>query len=80
MPKITRICHDSPTRDDCPALHASDDGRLFVQGYAVTDPEILDQIGIPAGETVAEITPALLAMMNDPAAASRIRAARAVRA
>lgn len=63
MPKITRVCHNSPTRDDCEALHKSDDGRLFVQGSNVSDPEILTQIRIPEGETVVEITPRLLAMM-----------------
>lgn len=73
MPEITTICHDSPTRDTCPTLYASDDGRLFIQGFVVDDQVVLSQLRIPIGETVVEITPKLLAMMSDPSVAHAVR-------
>lgn len=73
MPEIKVICHDSPTRDDCPKLSASNNGRLFVTGVIVDDPVVLSQMRIAPDETVVEITPRLLEMMTDPAAARAIR-------
>jgi hypothetical protein len=32
-----------------------DGGDFLVQGYTVTDPEILDQLAIPVGETVVRV-------------------------
>jgi len=32
-----------------------DDQDFFVQGYTVTDPEILHQLAIPVGETVVRV-------------------------
>ena len=77
MPKITRVCHHSPTRDDCPALYTSDDGRLFVQGARVADADVVAQMRLPADETMVEITPELLAMMTDPTTVQRIGALQA---
>jgi hypothetical protein len=69
IPKIIVVCHDSPTRDDCPKLSASNDGRLFITGSIVNDDAVLHQMRISPDETVVEITPRLLEMMTDPAAA-----------
>jgi len=37
-----------------PRLYRENDD-FFVQGYSVTDPEILRQLAIPAGETVVRV-------------------------
>jgi hypothetical protein len=38
-----------------PTVYRTDRGSWVVQGWAVTDPEALAQMDIPAGETVVEI-------------------------
>lgn len=38
-----------------PTVYRTDRGTWVVQGWAVTDPEALAEMGIPAGETVVEI-------------------------
>lgn len=40
---------------DSPTLYATDRGTYFVQGWEVTDSEILAKLNIPDGETVVEI-------------------------
>lgn len=72
MARVVVICHDSPTRDTCPTLYASDDGRCFVQGYVVSDPDVLAQMSIPDGETVVQITPELLRKMTEPDTAQQV--------
>ncbi|GAA1393171.1 hypothetical protein GCM10009639_25900 [Kitasatospora putterlickiae] len=40
----------------CPTLWGTDDETtLLVQGYVVTDPEQLAQIGLPEGEAVVRV-------------------------
>ncbi len=63
MSSTTVICHDSPTRDTCPTLHRSDDGEYYVQGYVVTDPNVLAGMDIPDSETVVKITPRLVRLI-----------------
>ncbi len=41
-------------KDGSPRLYRNG-GDFFVQGYTVTDPEILRQLMIPAGETVVRV-------------------------
>ncbi len=41
-------------RQGSPRLYRSGDD-FFVQGYTVSDPEVLDQLMIPAGETVVRV-------------------------
>lgn len=65
MPTVTKICHDSPTRDSCPALYRTDEGEYYVQGYTETDQAILAQLEIPDGEAVVKITARLLNMIAD---------------
>lgn len=62
---VTRICHDSPTRDSCPALYRTDQGDFYVQGGTETDHEILAQMDIPDGEAVVKVTPRLLGMIAE---------------
>jgi hypothetical protein len=51
-------CSDGKT---CPALHRTDRGTVVVQGWAVTDPEALQQLRLPAGEQAVEIPAELVA-------------------
>ncbi|WP_018654033.1 hypothetical protein [Actinomadura flavalba] len=44
----------------CPTLWRLEDGRVAVQGFAATDPELLAQLDLPAGESVVIVPPALL--------------------
>lgn len=45
---------------DSPTLYATDRETYIIQGYKVTDPEILAKLDIPEDETCVEITPRLL--------------------
>jgi len=65
MPTVTMVCHDSPTRDTCPALYRTDQGEYYVQGYTETNPDVLGQMDIPQGETVVRITTGLLRMIAE---------------
>ncbi|MEV0131404.1 hypothetical protein AB0H83_23435 [Dactylosporangium sp. NPDC050688] len=38
-----------------PTLYKTDRGSWIVQGWVVTDPEVLAEMGIPAGESCVEI-------------------------
>lgn len=50
-----------------PTLFATDRGTLVVQGYRVTDPQGLADLGeIPEGETLVEIPPELLRFAAEP--------------
>ncbi len=43
-----------------PTVYRTDRGSWLVQGWAVSDPEALAQMDIPAGETVVEIPDRML--------------------
>ena len=49
-------CDNGP----CPTLYETDRGSLVVQGCIVDDPEALEALGLPAGETAVEIPRELL--------------------
>ena len=51
-------CSDGKT---CRALHRTDRGTVVIQGWAVTDPEALRQLHLPAGEQAVEIPAELVA-------------------
>lgn len=70
MTTVTRICHDSPTRDGCPAVYRTDQGDYYVQGFAETDGKVLGQMDIPEGETVVKVTPRLLSLIAESWSAS----------
>jgi hypothetical protein len=40
---------------DSPTLYATDRATYLVQGWKVTDPEVLAEINMPEGETVVEV-------------------------
>jgi hypothetical protein len=40
---------------DSPTLYATDRGSYLVQGWKVSDPEILAKLEVPEGETVVEV-------------------------
>lgn len=46
---------------DSPTLYATDRGTYLVQGWNTTDPEILNELDVPEGETVVEIYARLMA-------------------
>jgi hypothetical protein len=46
--------------NDSPTLYATDHGGFVVQGYIVTDPELLAALDVPGDETVVEVPPGLL--------------------
>ena len=50
---------------DSPTLYATDRDSYIIQGYAVTDDEILAKLDIPAGETVVEIYAGLLGFLAE---------------
>jgi hypothetical protein len=77
MPTVVMVCHDSPTRDTCPALYRTDQGEYYVQGYTETNPVILTQMKIPEGETVVRITPELLRMIAKAYASTQLGGAAA---
>jgi hypothetical protein len=47
--------------DESPTLYATDRGTYIVQGWIVTDHEILAKLDIPEGHTVVEVPPGLFA-------------------
>jgi hypothetical protein len=55
-------CGDSKV---CPALHRTDRGTVVVQGWAVSDAELLGRLDPPAGEEVVEVPAGLLAEVID---------------
>lgn len=55
----------TPLADDCrnttcPAAFATDRGTFVIQGYEVTDPAALRQLGLPDGETAVEVPRSLV--------------------
>ena len=54
--KITLIGKDpesNPTGS--PTVYRTDQGSWIVQGWVISDPEVLTQMNIPAGENAVEI-------------------------
>jgi hypothetical protein len=56
--ELLRGCSDGKT---CPAVHRTDRGTVVIQGWAVTDPEALRELSLPAGELAVEIPADLVA-------------------
>ncbi len=56
--ELLRGCSDGKT---CPAVHRTDRGTVVIQGWAVTDPEALRALSLPAGELAVEVPAELLA-------------------
>jgi hypothetical protein len=64
MPKIevTTLRATCPDKHTCPAVHSVNTARdmLYVQGWVVTDPDVLAAIGAPPGETVVAVPRTML--------------------
>jgi hypothetical protein len=59
LERVRGTCNDGKT---CPTLFRTDRGTVVVQGWTVTDPELLGQVGaVPDGETLVEVPAALVA-------------------
>lgn len=58
--RLTFLGKDSRP-DESPTLFATDRDSYVVQGWIVTDPEILAMIVVPDDEMVVEVPPALMA-------------------
>ncbi len=48
-----------------PTLYATDQATYLIQGWKVTDPEILAKLDVPVGETVVEIYARLMAHLAE---------------
>ncbi|WAE73330.1 hypothetical protein OUQ99_30015 [Streptomonospora nanhaiensis] len=57
--KLTKITDGCENRS-CPAVYETDRGTLVVQGYVLSDPQALKQIGLPEGESAVEVPTELL--------------------
>ncbi|CAL9520187.1 hypothetical protein SUDANB171_03805 [Streptomyces sp. enrichment culture] len=45
----------------CPTLWGTEDGNVYVlQGYVITDPQWLAQLGLPEGEAAVKVPAAVL--------------------
>lgn len=54
--KLTFVAKDPESEPSgSPTLYRTDRGSWLVQGWVVTDPEALAEMGIPEGETCVEI-------------------------
>lgn len=57
--KLSKISDGCENRN-CPAIYETDRGTFVVQGYVVSDPQALKQLGLPAGESAVEVPADLL--------------------
>ncbi|MUN38017.1 hypothetical protein [Actinomadura litoris] len=55
--RLTFLGKDSKP-DESPTLYATDQDTYIIQGWIVTDPEILDKLDVPEGEEIVEVPPA----------------------
>jgi hypothetical protein len=54
-------------KSGCPTLYATSRGTVVVQGWKITDPEMLSQMDIPDHETALEVPAALFRHMPSQA-------------
>ncbi len=58
MPRLVRLRSICDQGMDCPTLHYQRDSDEFlVQGYTVTDPQVLASLNLPAGQTAVRVPP-----------------------
>jgi hypothetical protein len=53
--KVTRVRGVCDPEPDCPTLYRTDRDTYLVQGYVVTDPEVLADLDVPEGESIVEV-------------------------
>jgi hypothetical protein len=58
--KLRLIADNGCTGGTCPTAYLTDRGTAVVQGYTLDDPEVLAQLGLPAGENAVEVPVELL--------------------
>jgi hypothetical protein len=58
--KLRLIADTGCSGGTCPTAYLTDRGTAVVQGYVISDGEVLGQIHLPANETAVEIPVSLL--------------------
>ncbi len=58
--RIWKLRGSCPDGNTCPTVYATERGTRLVQGWKVTDPAVLSQLGVPPGEEVVEVPAELL--------------------
>ena len=61
-----RFLGKSTTGDHSPTLYDTDEDKYLIQGWRVTDQEVLDQLDIPPHETVILVPRALMSHLPEP--------------
>ena len=61
-----RFLGKSTTGDQSPTLYDTDEDKYLIQGWRVTDQEVLDQLDIPLHETVILVPRALMSYLPKP--------------
>lgn len=60
MERITWTRESCSTGKTCPRAGRTDRGTKLVQGYPITDPARLTELGVPEGEMIVEVPASLL--------------------
>ncbi len=70
MARLVQLRRNCTHSETCPTLHYQPDSDEFlIQGYTVTDPQVLAGLNLPAGQTVVRVPSYLLPELQpDPAA------------
>ena len=64
--RITFVAKDPDSvPDQSPTLYRTDRASWLVQGWAVTDPDVLAQMNLPEGESVTEIPDRLVPFFQE---------------
>jgi hypothetical protein len=64
--RITFVAKDPESvPDQSPTLYRTDRGSWLVQGWVVSDPDALEKMSIPVGETVVEIPDRLVPFFKE---------------
>lgn len=58
--KATRARGTCDPEPDCPTLYRTDHDTYLIQGYVVTDSQVLAQLNIPTEESVVEVPAKLI--------------------
>lgn len=59
-----RFLGKNSTPTNSPTLYATDQGSYVVQGWIITDPDVLARHDLPEDETLVEVPPALLTYLS----------------
>jgi hypothetical protein len=68
MARLVQLRSTCDQGNKCPTLHYQpDSGEFLIQGYTVTDPQVLAGLNLPAGQTVVRVPTHLLPeLQRDP--------------